>query len=83
MKAFFFSSTIIMVLSLIGITQLSSCSSSTAKQDMEEYCKCIQKHKYDPEGRETCYELMEEIIEKYEYDHEAMTEIVDESSKCY
>lgn len=62
---------------------ISSCSTTTVKEDMDEYCDCIQKYKHDPEGRESCYELMENIIQKYEYDHEAMTQIVDEASKCY
>lgn len=83
MKAFFFSSTFASVILLMGLSLLNSCTGNDAKQDMAEYCDCIQKHKNDPEGRESCYELMENIIQKYEYDHEAMTQIVDEASKCY
>ncbi len=79
MKAFFFCSTLL----LTGLSLFYSCSSNDAKQDMEEYCDCIRKYKHDPEGRESCYELMENIIQKYEYDPEGMTEIVDEASKCY
>jgi hypothetical protein len=66
-----------LLLSLIG------CQQTNVQEDMERYCDCLQKNKNNLEGREDCLILMEEIVKKYEYDSEALQEILEVSGNCH
>ena len=61
----------------------SGCNQNTVQEDMKAYCECIRENKNNIEGRELCYQLMEEIIKRYEFNPQAMKELVDEAEKCY
>lgn len=62
---------------------LLGCQDSSVQEDMERYCDCLQKNKNNQEGREDCLILMEEIVQKYEYDPEALQEILEASEHCH
>lgn len=62
---------------------LAACNQSSVKEDMDRYCECLQKNKTNQDGREECLLLMEEILQKYEYDAEALQEILKASEDCH
>jgi hypothetical protein len=62
---------------------LTACNESSVHEDMDRYCDCLQKNKTNQDGREECLLLMEEILQKYEYDPEALQEILKASEDCH
>jgi hypothetical protein len=60
-----------------------SCNTNNVQEDMERYCKCLEDNKTNQEGREDCLILMEEILQKYEYNPEALQEILKASENCH
>jgi hypothetical protein len=62
---------------------LVSCSTPSVHEEMAGYCECLQNNKQNQDGREECLLLMEEILQKYEYDSEALQEILKASEDCH
>ncbi|NRA12719.1 MAG: hypothetical protein HRT57_12250 [Crocinitomicaceae bacterium] len=51
-------------LAIFSVLLISSCSSATVEEDVEEYCKCIETVKGGFEMRE-CIGLAQELRDKY------------------
>ena len=78
----FYSMTIIVGLAILSVMVLG-CQPNSVKEDMDRYCDCLQHNKHNQEGREDCLLLMEEIVQKYEHDSEALQEILKASADCH
>jgi hypothetical protein len=61
---------------------LFSCKNKEVTQDVQRYCACLTEHKSNPEGRESCLEMMDEIKAKYAGDNRALLQILDETEGC-
>ena len=61
---------------------LFSCSTSTAEEDVEEYCNCINDTKAD-ENLSRCHDLVIQIVEKYENDPKAKAYVMEHSKECF
>jgi hypothetical protein len=59
------------------------CQHTSVQEDMDRYCDCLQHNKDNQEGREECLLLMEDIVQKYEYDSEALQEVLKASADCH
>ena len=64
---------------LLGI--ISSCSTSTVEEDMEEYCQCVENANNGIE-RKACRVLAKEMMEKYENDPESAEYIKEHARDC-
>lgn len=61
---------------------LSSCKNKEVTKDVQRYCACLTDNKTNPDGRDTCFEMMEEIKAKYAGDNRALLQILDETEGC-
>jgi hypothetical protein len=59
-----------------------SCKNKEVTQDVQRYCACLTDNKTNPDGRETCFEMMDEIKAKYAGDNRALLQILDETENC-
>lgn len=59
-----------------------SCKNKAVAEDVKGYCACLTEHKSNPEGRESCLEMMDEIKAKYAGDNRALLQILDETENC-
>jgi hypothetical protein len=68
-------------LMFIGFSVVS-CKNKAVAEDVKRYCACLTENKSNPEGRESCIEMMEEIKAKYAGDNRALLQILDETEGC-
>jgi len=68
-------------LGIFSIMLISSCSTTTVEEDMDEYCNCVENVKSGIDMRE-CLALAQEMQEKYEFDPEGAKYIQDHIQDC-
>jgi hypothetical protein len=61
---------------------LAGCKNKDVTHDVQRYCSCLTEHKTNPEGRESCLEMMDEIKAKYAGDNRALLQILEETDGC-
>lgn len=60
----------------------SSCKNKNVTEDVQRYCDCLDQHQHNPDGRETCLDLMDEMKTKYAGDNRALMQILEETDGC-
>lgn len=70
------------LISFCVLTLMFSCKNSELEQEMSDYCACIDKYKYDAEGRLECIEYIETLQKKYENDPRKKAKMIELSSDC-
>jgi hypothetical protein len=61
---------------------LVSCKNKAVAKDVQRYCACLSENKSNPDGRESCLEMMDEIKAKYAGDNRALLQILEETDGC-
>lgn len=69
------------VFSILTVLFISSCSTTTVEEDLEEYCDCIEGVKSGLEIRE-CLILAQEMLEKYSSDPKSAEYIKEHIDGC-
>ncbi|MFT6501585.1 MAG: hypothetical protein ACJASQ_001701 [Crocinitomicaceae bacterium] len=66
---------------IFTVVLISSCSTTTVEEDVEEYCKCVEnvKNNYDLRA---CIPLAEAMKEKYGHSPEEAEYIIENIKKC-
>jgi hypothetical protein len=60
----------------------NACKENNVEQDMDAYCECINLNSEVSEVKKPCDSLMQDIIQKYEYEPEALPIIIEKTQKC-
>lgn len=61
------------------ILLLAGCSNDTLEKDMDNYCNCLES---SSRLGQSCAQIMEEIVKKYEFDPEAPAYISQRIKEC-
>jgi DNA repair ATPase RecN len=61
---------------------LSSCKNKQVSADIANYCECLEQQNKSLDGREVCFEMMDDIKKKYESDSRALIQILEETERC-
>jgi len=75
-------SRLLLFFSLVLLPTLISCKNRNVSEDVRRYCDCLADYQANPEGRETCFEMMDEIKNKYKGDNRALMQILEETDGC-
>jgi len=67
---------------LLSPVYLFACKNKNVSEDVRLYCDCLAEFQHNPEGRETCLELMNEIKSKYAGDNRALMQVLEETDGC-
>lgn len=61
---------------------LSSCSTKTVEEELNDWCNCEKQATNDVSILDSCNQMMIEISQKYEYDPEAVPVIQKSVKNC-
>jgi len=62
---------------------IQGCKDAELDGLMDEYCSCLQKNRFDPEGRYECIEMMEAMNEKYKHQPRKLNKIIEKTDECF
>jgi hypothetical protein len=71
-----------LLIAVVILLFFASCSNKELKDEVQEYCSCLQKNIGDDLGRIECIDLMDSIQKKYKNKPRLLEKIREETMLC-